>query len=224
MKATTHALAAWAVAGALAVSSPAADTKLPEVHPVSVTVGSEKVSGRDAIRVIKDPKVKEFDEPTFARLKGSVFKDGTIEAKVLSKLTKDAPDFARGFIGVAFRVNEDNSKFECIYLRPTNSRAELQLRRNRSIQYFAYPDFKFERLRKEAAGEYESYADMGLDEWIDMRIEVKGAKAKLFVNGAKQPALIVNDLKLGPDASGAVGLWVDVGTAGYFSDVRVRNE
>jgi hypothetical protein len=97
------------------------------------------------------------------------------------------------------------------------------LRRNRSTQYFSFPDFKFERLRKEAPGEYESYADMGLDEWIDLKIEVKGAQAKLFVNGHNQPALVVSNLKHGPEASGAVGLWVDVGTAGHFSDLRIRN-
>ena len=91
------------------------------------------------------------------------------------------------------------------------------------MQYFSYPEFKFDRLRKEAAGEYESYADMALDEWIDIRIEVRGAQAKLFLNGGKQPALVVNDLKHGPDASGAVGLWVDVGTEGYFADLKVQD-
>jgi hypothetical protein len=202
----------------------AAGPELPEVRPVSVSASPEKLEGKAAIRVTKDPAVKAFDEPTFARLVGKDFKDGTIEVKVLSRLQKDAPEFARGFIGVAFRINEDNSKFECIYLRPTNARAEQQLRRNRSVQYFAYPDFKFERLRKEAPGEYESYVDMGMNEWIDLRIEVKGARAKLFVNGQKEPTLVVNDLKLGPDASGAIGLWVDVGTEGHFSDVRVRND
>ena len=54
-----------------------------------------------------------------------------------------------------------------------------------------------------------------------MRIVVKGAQAKLFLNENKQPSLIVNDLKHGADASGAIGLWVDVGTEGYFSDVKI---
>lgn len=137
---------------------------------------------------------------------------------------KDAPDFARGFIGIAFRIHEDNSKFECIYVRPGNARVDDQVRRNHSIQYFAYPDFKFQRLRKEAPEKYESYADMGLDEWIDLKIVVKGTQAKLFVNGAKQPALIVNDLKLGDDVSGGIGLFVDVGTEGYFSELRIEND
>jgi hypothetical protein len=211
-----------------AVASPAAHGQsvrlgAAEFQPVNVSASVARLAGKDALLVVKDDAVKEFDEPTFARLIGSRFSNGVIEVRVLSRLRKDAPDFARGFIGVAFRINDDNSKFESIYLRPTNARVDNQLRRNRSTQYFSYPDFRFERLRKEAPGEYESYADMGLDEWIDVRIEVRGSQARLFLNGGKQPALVVNDLKQGPTASGAVGLWVDVGTEGYFADLRVQD-
>jgi hypothetical protein len=172
--------------------------------------------------VTKDPKVTNVDEATFARLLDSDFKNGIIEVKVLSKLLEDAPDFARGFIGVAFRIDESNSKFECIYIRPTNGRAEDQVRRNRSTQYFSYPDFKFDRLRQESPGTYESYADMGLNEWITIRIDVKDEKAKLYLNGQQHPVLIVNDLKHGANASGAVGLWVDVGTEGYFAEMSIE--
>jgi hypothetical protein len=135
---------------------------------------------------------------------------------VLSRLLKNAPESARGFIGIAFRVNDSSSRFESIYLRPANARAENQGRRNHSIQYFAYPDYKFERLRKESPEQYESYTDMELNEWIRMRIEVRGNHAQLFINNYKQPSLIVNDLKHGPNESGAIGLWVDIGTEGFL--------
>ncbi len=59
--------------------------------------------GTEVLRVTKDPKIEAFDEPTFARLMGTKFKNGTIEGKVLSRLLPDAPEFARGFLGVAFR-------------------------------------------------------------------------------------------------------------------------
>jgi hypothetical protein len=187
-------------------------------------VTAENIAGKDTIRVVKDPAIKADDEPTYARLKGVEFHNGTVEVNVFSRLMKDAPEHARGFIGVAFRIDGDNSKFECIYIRPQNAMVENQLRRNRSTQYFSYPDFKFDRLRKEAAGQYESYAEMALNEWINVRIEVKDAQAKLFINGRKQPALIVNDLKHGPDAVGAVGLFVDVGTEGHFADLKITNQ
>lgn len=128
------------------------------------------------------------------------------------------------FIGVAFRSNADNSKFECIYIRPTNGRADDQMRRNHSIQYFSFPDFKFPRLRKEAPEMYESYADMGLNEWIKIKIVVKGKQVKLFLNDNQQPSLVVNDLKLGENNSGALGLFVDVGTEGYFRDLKVTKQ
>jgi len=89
----------------------------------------------------------------------------------------DAPEFARGFLGIAFCIDENNEHFESLYIRPTNGRDENQLRRNRSTQYFSYPDYKFDRFRTESPGEYESYADMGLDECIDLKIKVAGEHA-----------------------------------------------
>ena len=189
--------------------------------PYGVTMAMEKLNGEDVIKVIKDSGVIGADEPTFVKIDGINFKNGTIEVNVLSKLLKTAPDFARGFIGVAFRINDSNSKFESFYIRPTNARTDDQVRRNHSIQYYSYPDYKFDRLRKESPERYESYADMGLNQWITLRIEVKDAQAKLFINDSPQASLVVNDLKLGATASGSIGLWVDIGTEGYFKDLKV---
>src|SRR4029078_6391363 len=136
-------------------------------------------------------------EPTFIRLNNVDFKNGTIEIKVLSRLLPNAPEMARGFIGVAFRIDESNTKYECIYVRPINARVNDQVRRNHSIQYYSYPDYKFDKLRQIAPEKYESYADMEMNKWITLRIEVKDAQARLFINKNEQPSLIVNDLKLG---------------------------
>ena len=186
-----------------------------------VYMSIEKMNDKKVVKIVKDSTQSGADLPTFVKIKTVDFKDGTIEVKVLSRLLKTAPASARGFIGVAFHIDSLNSKFEGIYLRPTNGRADDQLRRNHSIQYFSYPDYDFDRLRKEANGVYESYADMGLNEWITMRIEIKGKQAKLFLNNNKQPSLIVNDLKLGDNVSGAIALWVDGGTEGYFKDIKI---
>ena len=192
-----------------------------KLEAVNASMSSEQFRGKEAVKIIKDSSVREFDGPTFAKLNGVEFKNGTIEVKVLSRLLPNAPEQARGFIGIAFRINDSNSKFEAIYVRPTNGRANDQLRRNHSIQYFSFPDFKFERLRNEFPGQYESYADMGLNEWIKLKIIVKDSQAKLFINDNKQPCLIVNDLKHGANSSGAIGLWVDIGTEGFFSDLKI---
>ncbi|MEY4761201.1 MAG: hypothetical protein RLZZ200_1057 [Pseudomonadota bacterium] len=194
------------------------------VTPVNVSVVDARIGGRHAVKVIKDDAVKAFDEPTFARVGGKPFRDGTIQVRVYSRLLKDAPELARGFLGIVFRVNADASRFEGIYVRPLNARVEDQVRRNHSIQYFSYPDYKFDRLRVESAGKYEAYADMDMEEWIDLRIEVRGERARLFINGAKQPSLVVTDLKQGVGEAGAVGLWTEVGTEAYFSDLRISSE
>src|SRR4030095_4756497 len=83
-------------------------------EPVHVSMSMENIMGKSAIRATKDSNVQEADEPTFVKIKGIDFKNGTIEVKVLSRLLKNAPDYARGFIGVAFRINDSNSRFECI--------------------------------------------------------------------------------------------------------------
>lgn len=195
------------------------------LKPVLVNMKIATIDGKKAIRVERDTATKGADLPTFVRLSNiDGFSNGTIEVMLLSRLLPTADAGARGFIGLAFRINKDNSKFESIYIRPTNGRADDQLRRNHSIQYFSYPDYKFDRLRKEAEGKYESYADMGLNEWIKMKIVVKDAQAKLYLNNKPQPVLIVNDLKLGATNSGGIGLFVDSGTDAFFRDIKVIKE
>lgn len=188
---------------------------------VQTSMSITHIKGKKAVRVVKSATVKEDDEATYVKINDFNFKNGVIEVDVLSRLLPDAPAHARGFIGLAFRINKDDSKFESIYVRPTNSTADDQLRRNRTIQYFSYPNFKFTHSRATAPGQYESYAPIALDEWIKLKIEVNGDQAKLFINGSEQPYLIVNDLKMGADQSGSLGLFVDIGTEGFFRNLKV---
>lgn len=197
------------------------EAKNLEAHQVYLSF--EKLNGDKVIKVIKDSTVIPVDEPTFVKIKDVNFTNGVIEVKVLSRLLKNAPPLSRGFIGIAFRIEEKNKKFESIYIRPTNGRADDQVRRNHSTQYFSYPDFKFDKLRQISPEKYESYADMGLNEWITMRIEVQGKEAKLFLNNGKHPVLVVKDLKLGENNEGGIGLWVEIGTEGYFKDLKITS-
>ena len=177
--------------------------------------------GKRALRIVLAPDAKTPDEPNFALVDGAPFANGTIELELASQIVPNSEPTVRGFVGVAFRIADDHGHFECVYIRPTNGRADDQLRRNRSIQYFAYPDFKFDRLRREAAGIYESYVDLELGAWTRLRIEVAGDKARVFVHDALQPTLIVNDLKLGAAARGAVGLFIDNGSEGFFRNLVI---
>lgn len=176
----------------------------------------------EALPFDKDHMIATVDEPTYAKLKGVSFENGIIEVKVLSRLLKTAPDFARGFIGVAFGIDDNNTQFQSVYLRPANGRSQNQFRRNHTVQYFSYPDYKFDRLRKEFPETYETYADIDLDEWITLRLEVIDRKVKLYINDQKSPSFIVDEMK-GQTGRGSIGLWVDIGTEGYFKDLKIEN-
>ena len=107
-----------------------------------------------------------------------------------------------------------------MYLRPSNGRAEDQLRRNHAVQYQSIPGYGWKRLRDEAPGQYESYVDLQAGAWTRMRVKVAGNHAELFVNGAEQPTLIVRDLKHGATAGG-VALWAHRTTEAYFRNLVV---
>jgi hypothetical protein len=109
----------------------------------------------------------------------------------------------------------------CFYLRPTIGRADVQLRRNHTTQYISQPDHPWHRLRKENPGLYESYVDLVPGEWTRVKIVVSGTTARLYVHGAEQPSLIVNDLKL-EASEGAVALWIGPGTEAHFANLRVE--
>lgn len=161
------------------------------------------------------------DEPTYAKLTGLEFENGTIEVKMYSQIQNPSPfQSAQGFIGVAFRIDDADKAFENIYLRPKVGRSDNQSHRNHTVQYYAYPDFKFETLRKLSPDMYETSAPVAINEWITLRIEVKGERAELFINNAKYSTFIVNKMK-GRTSKGAIGLWVDIATIGYFKDLKI---
>lgn len=174
--------------------------------------------GRRAVRLVEDNSIEA--EHSIAIIANSDFKDGMIETEIAGAPRADAPEGMRGFVGIAFRVQPHGSRFECFYLRPTNGRADDQLRRNHSTQYISHPEYPWFRLREETPGVYESYTDLVPGAWTKIKIAVSGLQAQLFVNGAEQPCLVVNDLKLG-ETQGQIALWIGSGTEAHFSEVIV---
>src|SRR5215470_4771458 len=201
---------------ALLVVAPLCAQTTDQLEPHGATVAKTLYQGKSAIRLDALPNAANGE--SYAVVKGSRFHNGTIEVELAGKPAASAGPGARGFIGIAFRIQ--GNRFEYIYLRPTNGRADDQIRRNHSTQYAQQPDFDFDRLRKESPEKYESYVDLEPGVWTKYRIVIDGPKARLFVRDAAQPCLIVNDLKLG-DSEGAVALWVGPGTEGYFANLKI---
>lgn len=191
---------------------------VPPLEPKNAR--TEVTSYRDSPAIKMDVNGPEGRE-SYAVIKGSRFHNGTIDVDVAGAPAKGAAEGARGFIGINFRIQNDGMHWENIYIRPTNGRATDQLRRNHSTQYTSYPDWPWDRLRKETPGQYESYADIIAGEWTHLRVVVHGTDASLYVGGAEQPCLLIHDLKLG-DVEGSVALWIGPGTEGYFRKFNVR--
>lgn len=150
-----------------------------------------------------------------AIVKGVRMEKGAVSLEVAGTVAPGAGEGARGFIGIAFRVQGQGDSYEYLYLRPTNGRANDQVRRNHSVQYSSHPGWGWQRLRKEFPEKYESYVDLEAGVWTRIRITFDGAQARLYVHGNEQPALIVDDLRQ-PAAPGGIALWIGPGTVGYF--------
>lgn len=208
------------------------------LRPVNVVVEPAALAGKRGLRMTMAPDVQQRwlsltpeqrdaavrsgqNVEQLAVVDGLGFGDGTISVELAG--TPDTAAFAgaRGFVGIAFRVQADLKTYDALYLRPTNGRADDQVRRNHSAQYIAHPQWPWFRLRAEFPERYESYVDLVPGAWTQVRIDVRGAQAKLFVHGQDQPTLVVNDLKSGTLARGGVALWIDVGTQAHFRNLSV---
>ena len=176
--------------------------------------------GRKALRVRDAAPPDLGDEGRLVILPKTDFQDGVIEVDLAGEPGPGAGEGARGFVGIAFRVAPDQSRFECIYLRPTNGRTEDQMRRNHSVQYISMPGFPWHFLRKEFPEKYETYVDLVAAEWTKVKIEVRGEKTRLYVNGVEQPTFLVNDLKQ-KQSKGSVALWIGPGTLAHFANLRI---
>jgi hypothetical protein len=211
----------WLALGAL--SLPAQDLPLLDVSRLQLRhtrAEAARYKGSAAIKMVID---SPGESDGFAVIKESRFHNGTIELDVAGAPAANAAEGARGFIGIYFRIAADLAHWENIYVRPTNGRAPDQLRRNHSTQCTSFPDWPWERLRKESPGVYESYTDLVAGDWTHLRVVVRGLDASLYVGRAEQPCLLIHDLKLG-DVEGAVALWIGPGTEGYFRNIAISDK
>jgi len=195
-----------------------------DLQPRNVKTDHVTYKGKKALRVSDAAPVDATDGIQLVILKKTDFQDGVIEVDLTGEPQPNAGAGARGFVGIAFRVNFDSAtdaaRYECFYLRPTNGRADDQIRRNHSTQYISHPDFPWQRLRKEFPEKYESYVDLVPGEWTKVKVEVRGDKARLYVHDSPQPVLVVNDLRQG-QAHSQIALWVGSGTVAHFANLRV---
>jgi len=134
-----------------------------------------------------------------AVLKDSSFADGTIEFDI-------ALHGHAAFAGVVFRGTSPDD-YELIYLRPHRSRQWD------AIQYT--PVFNGSAAWQLYSGDgYNASAELPDNRWVHVRLEVAGYAARLFVDHAVEPQLVVKDLKRSW-TRGQVGFWGSLGGANF---------
>jgi hypothetical protein len=195
--------------------------KLAGLTPHNTDATPVTFKGKPALKLVSPGDNTTTRTDHLLLVDGVEFSSGTIEVDLTGEPGSGAAGGARGFVGVAFRVQPDRKTYDCFYLRPTNGRADDQERRNHSAQYISHPDFPWFTLREKTPSRYESYVDILPAEWIHVKIEVNGDKARLYVNGNAQPTLIVNDVKTGATAKGAVALWFEGSTIAHFANLKI---
>jgi hypothetical protein len=147
---------------------------------------------------------------------------GTIEVDVLSCLDDKGPADARAFAGLAYRIADDGDGFEAVYLRPLNG-----LKTNppsppdqHAVRYFAYPDWAIRQATNGVPGRPIRSARRHRPGRVDQpqdRLTETGVD--VMANGTQ--VLKVTETKAAP-MTGAVGLFVDIGSESYFSKLTIR--
>lgn len=146
------------------------------------------------------------------------FSNGTIEFDVRGEDIKQ-----HSFVGIAFHGKND-STFDAIYLRPFQFKAGDEVLRNRSIQYISLPQFTWRKLREQSPGKYEHSIEPSPDpnSWVRMKLVIKGKTISTYINGNKEPSLVVE--KVTDSKTGAVGLYVADTSGGDFANITITKD
>jgi len=144
-----------------------------------------------------------------AYLKDVDFQNGVIEVDIATNGRTSYP-------GLIFR-RQSNENYESFYLRPHRSNL--------------YPDaLQYTPVFNGLAG-WQLYHGDGFtaggniprDRWFHIRMEIMGKQARVFIDEAEQPALIIDDLKHGL-SRGTIGVMGPADKTSYFSNFRYTKD
>jgi hypothetical protein len=165
--------------------------------------------GRKGVRLSESPG------DGVAYLEGVEFADGAIEFDIRGKDV-----LQQSFVGIAFH-GLDGKTYDAIYFRPFNFKNEDPARRLRAVQYISHPTYTWDKLRTEHPGKYEQPANPVPDPngWFHARVVVASLKVSVFINDAKEPCLVVNQLS--DRKKGLVGLFGWGPSGGDFANFKI---
>src|SRR5215831_2631182 len=142
------------------------------------------------------------------------FSEGTLEIDLRGGGQQEP-----SFLGPAFGV-ADAKRFEAVYFRPFRFVGDDPDARSHAVQYVAWPEYTWEKLRKDKPGVYETAIQPVPDPtgWFHARIEVTKQKVSVSIDGSTQACLVVD--RLG-HRKGGVALLVDR-IPGAFRNLRIQ--
>ena len=141
-----------------------------------------------------------------ATLKDFEMRDAVMDVDVSTPAT-------RGFFGIQFRIAGDGRTAEWVYLRQHKSGLPD------AIQYTPVLGTGLNWQLYNGPG-FTAAVDIPKGAWFHLRLEVSGARARLFVKDMEKPVLVMDDLKSGLQ-KGQVALAVLTGET-YFSNFQIR--
>jgi hypothetical protein len=153
-----------------------------------------------------------------AWLNGVNFSDGMIELDVRGKNVAQ-----KSFVGLAFH-GEGEDTLDAVYLRPFNFNAKDSVHLSHCIQYISYPDYPWEKLRKDFSGQYEKTVNPAPDpdSWIHLRIVLAFPDVSVYLNDNPDPFLKVRQLN--SRKTGKIGLFVGDSSDGDFANLVIHNK
>lgn len=174
------------------------------------------------IRAYKTDKIDDTDSNSLVLIDGIQFKNAIIEYDSKAELLPDAPSLARGFHGVGFRVSDNTSHFEGLYIRPTNGKGCTDpYRKAHGCQYFAYPGYVWHYLREFGYEGYEAEVNtIELNTWAHSRIELIDDTTKYYVDD--NLVLSLNHNMFHKPEAGKFGFWMDLGAMAYFKNLYIE--
>jgi hypothetical protein len=222
-----------ALALALVLPAAIASAQAPTSYPLesaarlrlhNVTAEPATLDGKKALRLTLAAGASSAGEQ-LAVIEGLEFSSGVIEAELAGAPGPGAAEGARGFVG--HRVPAAGGQQDLRRLlpapdeRPRRRPGTGATTRRSTSRIPTGPGTGCARRRR-AATKRTWTSSRGA--WTRVRIEVRGERARLYVHGNEQPTLVVNDVKTGASAKGAVALWLGPGTIAHFRNLSVRPE
>jgi len=165
----------------------------------------------DRWRLVNAEVVQHMDRKCLignAFLKDVEFENGVVEVDIAVKAR------SRSYPGIVFRMQSEGN-YERFYVRPHRSPFYPD-----ALQYT--PGFNGIDGWQLYNGEgCTALADILPDRWIHLKMEVFGRQARVFLDDAEQPALVITDLKHGV-SKGTIGLMGPKDGTAHFSNFKYR--